>query len=213
VAISPPGRIEVALIDDSESVPLLLHRVRAGDPEAAAELVRRYEPLIRARVHVWLRLNHPGLLGELESVDICQSVLRSFFVRAAAGQYELERPEQLAGLLVRMARHKLLDQVKYRHAGRRDVRRNEPLGADPGELAAREPDATRVLIGRELLEQVRSRLAVQERRAADLRGEGHTWAEVAGVMGGTPDGHRMQLARALDRVARELGIDEGDLGG
>ena len=200
-------------MDESESMLPLLHRVRAGDPEAAAELVHRYEPLIRARVRVWVRLHHPGLLGEVESVDICQSVLLSFFVRAAGGQFDLETPEQLAGLLVRMARHKLLDQVKHRHAGRRDIRRKESMEADPGELAARDPDPSRVLIGRELLEQVRSRLAVQERRAADLRGEGHTWAEVAGALGGTPDGRRTQLARALDRVARELGIDDGDLGG
>jgi RNA polymerase sigma-70 factor (ECF subfamily) len=191
----------------------LLEQVRAGNPEAAAELVRRYEPLIRARVHVWLRLNHPGLLGEVESVDICQSVLRSFFVRAAAGQFDLEGPEQLARLLVRMARNKLLDQVKHRHAGRRDVRRNESIEAAAGELTARDPEPSRVLIGRELLEQVRGRLAAEERRAAELRGEGHTWAEVAVAMGGTPDGRRVQLARALDRVARELGIDEGDLGG
>lgn len=203
----------MALLDDDESVPPLIHRVRAGDPEAAAELVRRYEPLIRARVHVWLRLNHPELLGEVESVDICQSVLCSFFVRAAAGQFDLESPERLAGLLVRMARNKLLDQLKHRHAGRRDVRRNESIETALGQVTARDPDPSRVLLGRELLERVRGRLAAEERRAADLRGEGHTWAEVAGAMGGTPDGRRVQLARALDRVARELGLDEGDLGG
>jgi hypothetical protein len=32
--------------------------------------------------------------------DICQSVMASFFVRAAAGQFNLERPDELIRLLV-----------------------------------------------------------------------------------------------------------------
>jgi RNA polymerase sigma-70 factor (ECF subfamily) len=39
-------------------------------------------------------------------MDICQSVLASFFVRAAVGQFELDRPEPLVGLLIGMARNK-----------------------------------------------------------------------------------------------------------
>jgi RNA polymerase sigma-70 factor (ECF subfamily) len=46
-----------------------------------------------------------------DSMDICQSVLASFFVRAAAGQYDLQEPGQLIALLFRMARHKLAHQV------------------------------------------------------------------------------------------------------
>ena len=40
-------------------------------------------------------------------MDICQSVLGSFFVRAATGQYKLETPEHLLKLLTTMARNKL----------------------------------------------------------------------------------------------------------
>ncbi len=198
---------------DDESLQHLLRQVRAGDPDAAAELVRRYEPLIRARVRVWMRLHEPAFLAELESVDICQSVLLSFFVRAAAGQFDLERPEQLAGLLVQMARHKLLDQFKRAHAGRRDVRRHERGPFATNDRASDTLDPARRLMGRDLLEQVRVRLAAEDRRVADLRAAGRTWAEVAGELGGTSEGRRKQLARALDLVARDLGIDAGDLGG
>ena len=41
------------------------------------------------------RLADARLGNLLDSMDICQSVLTSFFVRAAAGQYDLETPEQL----------------------------------------------------------------------------------------------------------------------
>ena len=51
-----------------------------------------------------------------------------------------------------------------------------------------------------------------ERRVADLRGQGRDWAAVAAELGGTAEARRKQLARALDRVAAELGLDDGDLG-
>src|SRR5438309_2196398 len=83
----------------------LIRRVRAGDQAAAAELVRRYEPAICRAVR--FRLADSRLVRLLDSMDICQSVLASFFVIAAAGQYDITQPEQLLKLLVAMARNKL----------------------------------------------------------------------------------------------------------
>jgi hypothetical protein len=60
----------------------LVRRVRTGDAEASAELVRRYEPAIRITVRA--RLTDPGLRGLFDSMDICQSVLANFFMRATA---------------------------------------------------------------------------------------------------------------------------------
>src|SRR6516164_3751579 len=87
----------------------LIRRVRARDADAAAEVVRRYEPEIRRAVRV--RLTDPGLRRVLDSMDICQSVLGNFFVRAAAGQFDLDRPEQLIKLLARMARNRLTNEA------------------------------------------------------------------------------------------------------
>ncbi len=67
----------------------LIGRVRAGDEAAAAELVRRYEPAIRRSAR--LRLNQ-RLRRAFDSLDLAQAVLGSFFVRVAAGQYELDSP-------------------------------------------------------------------------------------------------------------------------
>ena len=75
----------------------LLGRVRGGDEQAAAELVKRYEPAIRREVR--FRLRDARLARLFDSTDVCQSVLASFFLRAALGEYELESPEQLMKLL------------------------------------------------------------------------------------------------------------------
>ena len=82
----------------------LLQRIRAGDAAAAEKLVERYQPALRRMVHV--RLVGDRLRRLFDSEDICQSVLASFFVRMALGQYDLEQPEDLLKLLAVMARNK-----------------------------------------------------------------------------------------------------------
>jgi len=88
----------------------LVRRVQGGDEPAAAELVRRFGPALRRAVRT--RLTDPELRRLLDSMDICQSVLASFFVRTAAGQFDLDGPEDLVKLLATMARNKLAGQAR-----------------------------------------------------------------------------------------------------
>jgi hypothetical protein len=71
-------------------------------------------------------------------------VLKSFFVRAAAGQNELDRPAELPALLRAMARNKVTKQARKHRTMRRDVSLNN--GAAP--LAAPGPSPSRIAIGR-----------------------------------------------------------------
>src|SRR4051812_2155900 len=98
-------------------------RVRAGDARAAEELVRRYEPLIRREVRLHLEDRRLGRV--FDSMDVCQSVLKSFFVRTAAGQFDLDDPTQLVRLLVTMTRNKLASEARRQHRQKRDNRRAE----------------------------------------------------------------------------------------
>jgi RNA polymerase sigma factor (sigma-70 family) len=188
-----------------ESFVDFIRRIRAGDASAAEELVRRYDTNIRVAVRACLV--DPALRRHFDSMDVCQSVLRSFFVRAAAGQYDLDRPEDLLKLLVAMTRNKVAHQARREHQQRRDERRR----ADPvalADVAARDPSPSRVAEARDLLEQVCRRVGEEERRLITLRGRGLTWEEIAAELGGTSQGHRMRLTRAVERVAREMGLDE-----
>jgi RNA polymerase sigma-70 factor (ECF subfamily) len=192
-----------------ESVAELLRRVRTGDAAAAAELVRRYEPQIRLEVR--LRLRDSRLRRVFDSMDICQSVLSSFFLRAAAGEYDAERPENLIGFLIGMARNKLAHEVRRQRAQRRDHRRVEEGGAARLRVIASPgagPDEQ--VAGQELLREFRSRLTDEERRLADRRAEGAEWATIATELGGTAEGRRKQLARAVGRVLKQLGLEEGE---
>jgi RNA polymerase sigma factor (sigma-70 family) len=183
----------------------LIRRVRAGDHRAAAEVVKQYEPAIRLAVRV--RLTAPGLRRVLDSTDVCQSILADFFVRAASGQFDLDRPEQLLKLLATMARNKVKNLARHQQMQRRDHRRVEPALPDDSALADPGPSPSQVVADAELLQTFRKRLSPVERQIADRRAEGLSWREIAAAVGGSADALRVQLARACDRVGHALGLD------
>ena len=184
----------------------LIAQVRAGDEQAAADLVRRYEPEIRREVRFLLR--DPFLRRSFDSMDICQSVMGSFFLRAALGEYDIDRPEDLIRLLISMTRNKVVDATRRQRAQRRDHRRATSLEAV--DVAAETPSPSQIAEGRELLAVFRGRLSDEERQLADLRAHGREWAEIAREIGGSAEARRKQLTRAIARVSRELGLDEPD---
>jgi len=184
-----------------------IHRVRSGDPDAATDLVRLYERAVRVAVRV--KLTDPRLRTQFDSMDVCQSVLASFFVRAAAGQFDLSNPQQLVGLLVKMAQNKLLMQARRHRQRCRDVGRVEAAGDDPPPIRDPGPGPFRHAAGREMLQNLYGRLDADERAIAERRGLGHGWAEIAKDLNQEPDTVRMRFTRAINRVAPALGLDDG----
>jgi RNA polymerase sigma-70 factor (ECF subfamily) len=180
----------------------LLRRVRTGDQEAAAELVRLYEPAVRRAARV--RLRQSRLRRLLDSLDVCQSVLVGFFVRAALDLFKLDTPADLLRLLAVMVRNKVADLADRERAQRRDCRRTLPLANVERELASSAPTPSKVLAARELLQETRRRLSPDERQLLAWREQGRPWADIARELGVSGDALRKRLERAVDRVAEEL---------
>jgi len=174
----------------------LIRRIRRGDAQAAQELIRKYEPAIRREAR--LRLG-PSLRPLFDSMDLCQSVLGSFFVRIAAGHYELGSPARLMKLLVVMTRNKVREKARRRHEGELGAR--EPM-------AAGEDHANRIL-NQDFLSEFRRRLSDDERVLWDRRDKDASWQNIASELGATPEALRQRYSRAIRRVARELGLEEG----
>ncbi len=196
-------------MSDSSPFVEFIRRIRAGDSGAAEELVRRYEPLIRREVHLNLGDRRLGRL--FDSMDVCQSVFKSFFVRTAAGEYDLDDPSQLVRLLVSMTRNKLASAARREVRQKRDHRRgvvdDEALAA----IKAAGSTPSRVVEGRDLIGEFRVRLTDEERQLADLRTkEGLTWEAIAERLGGTAHGRRVQFSRAINRVLHELKLEEAE---
>lgn len=183
----------------------LLALASAGDEEAATNLVREYEPELRR--YVRFRLTHPGIRRLVDSLDVCQSVLAAFFVHLHDGKIDLVHPKQLFRLLAVMAENKLRDKVRRHRAVRRgggtvveQIETVEPAGtvADPADAVA----------NLELVNAIRDRVSADDRPAVDGWLAGNGWAEIATVVGGTPEGVRKRVTRAVDRAARDLGLIE-----
>src|ERR1700732_2295262 len=105
-------------MDEDHDFLDLIRRVRGSDHRAAAELVKRHAPAV-GRV-IRLKLRDSRMRRVLDSTDICQGVLASFFIRAASGQYDLERPAQLLRLRVVMARNKMVGESRTYYVKRRE---------------------------------------------------------------------------------------------
>ena len=191
---------ESAAFDD------LINSVRQGDEQAAAELVRRYESELRVLARV--RLTDPSLRRVVDSMDICQSIMANFFVRAAAGQFDLETPEQLLALLATMVRNKATDRVRSEQRDRRDVRRVAKTSIE--ELGLQEAQKTpgSLVAHQEMLNLVRDQLSDEENEIAKHRLNGCSWEEIAQQIGGTSEAIRKRFSRAIDRVATQIGLDD-----
>jgi RNA polymerase sigma-70 factor (ECF subfamily) len=190
-------------MSEGDPFPDLLRRVRSGDAAAAAQLVRDYEPVVRRAVR--FRLRDAQLRRVLDESDICQSVLVSFFVRAAAGQFDLESPEQLMALLTRMAQNKLVTQRAKERSHKRGGGRLESLGGH--EVVGPGPSPSEEVALQELIRKLRELLSPEERQLAELRTQGLGWAAIASQLGGSPEALRKQLDRAVEQATRQLGLE------
>ena len=194
------------MVAGDDSFRLLLRRVRAGEPEAVAELIRAYEPEIRRTVRV--RLTDFRMRRLLDSMDVCQSVWANFFVHVGLGRFDLDRPEELLKLLAVMARNKLRDHARRQHADRRDCRRVRAATTTP---SGRSPTPNPAPAGSWPVRICSNRCATAFRRRNVISRTstrlGRDWADLAAECGASPEALRERLARALDRIVEELGLE------
>jgi RNA polymerase sigma factor (sigma-70 family) len=183
----------------------LMGRVRGGDADAAAEVVRHYEPAIRRSLR--LRLD-PRLRRTCDSLDITQAVMCSFFVRVAAGQFELDTPEQLLKLLATMARNKLFKMQRDQLRAKRDARRDAGGNVEEQQVAAAGSTPSVQVAAKEMLAEVQRRFSAEERQLVEWRQQGRDWESIAAEIGGSAEALRKKLARAVARISDELGMDE-----
>jgi RNA polymerase sigma-70 factor (ECF subfamily) len=182
--------------------PVLIQRIRAGEAEAASELLREYEPEIRRFVRV--RLEDPRLRRILDSMDICQSIFGNFFLRAMGGQFELASPGQLLNLLKTMAYNRIIDYARM-------PEQRHGANADSGTWAtvpSNEDTPSQIASTQELVAKFWQALSDEERELAELRKQGLSWDTIAERCGGTAAARCKELSRAIDRVCQGLGLDE-----
>ena len=179
--------------------------VRNGDKQAIESFVAKYEPFIRRTIR--FRLARSSLTAIADSVDVCQSVLGSFLLRLAAGEYELLNEQDLRRLLSSVANNKFLALQRRELAGKRDRRQTVSIHSMEQIVDAKEPPPDGSLYLQDLLHQFEQRLASSERELYLMRRRGDSWSEIAEELAGDAIVLRKRLSRAVKRVAVELKID------
>ncbi|MDB5386550.1 MAG: hypothetical protein JWM11_2196 [Planctomycetaceae bacterium] len=193
-------------MSDSDEFQSMIRQVRTGDADAAARLLKLYESELRIIARV--KLNDPRLRRVCDSMDICQSILANFFVRASMGQFEIDTPEQLMKLLATMIRNKVTDHARRQKSERRDMGRTSNAQVDELPLMSGDDTPSQIVSARELAEEARIRFSFDEQQIVERRKNGQGWDDIALDLGGNPEALRKKMTRAVDRVATELGLDE-----
>jgi RNA polymerase sigma factor (sigma-70 family) len=181
----------------------LVKRAREGDPAAAGELVRQYEPAIRRAIRI--RLVEPRLQRYLDSGDICQSVIRRALSALGDDSMPADDPVQFVAWLVRVARNRFNEALRRLRVVRAHLEQATEAAADLVVNGAEDPPAER-LANRELIELVCGLLTPEERVLAERYSQGVSWDEIGDSLGVTAGAARKRFFRAIERAAGELGL-------
>ncbi|HEX3150804.1 MAG TPA: sigma-70 family RNA polymerase sigma factor [Gemmataceae bacterium] len=188
---SAPGCHSLPIATDNG----LVSNWRAGDPQAAEELFKRYVDRMRALVAS--RLRGP-MAARLSPDDIVQSVFRTFFEGVAERAYSAPEGRELWGLLCVLALNKVRERVAYHQAARRDVRRT--LGTIDS-LADAEADTRLMSVE---VDDLLSRFRPDDREVIHLRMTGYEITEIADQTSRSLRTIERVLQRARARLAAEL---------
>jgi RNA polymerase sigma-70 factor (ECF subfamily) len=183
---------------DADLFRELIDRARAGDQEAMADLVRRYEPEVRMVAR--LRLGS-ALRPHLDSIDLVQSVHHSLMIGLRQNRFEISTPQQLIALALTIVRRKaarawqrLKRQQRLSDAG------GGGLAGTLLDLASPEQDPARAAQHRDAVEEVCRHLDSAERQLLQLHLEGYRTVEIAERLGLNADVLRVKLSRLRQRL-------------
>jgi RNA polymerase sigma-70 factor (ECF subfamily) len=188
---------------EEDELGALVRRAGTGDREAAGEIARRYEGVLRAKIR--RRLGR-RLRARVETDDIFQSTIAASLLDLEGFEYRGE-PEFL-GWLTTVAERRIRSAGRFHGAARRDVERERNL-SQAGDLAAARTSPTQGAVRSELTEGLRraiARLPQPDRQVVELRSfKGMGFQEIAEAAG-LPDRNaaRWVFQRALKKMEDDL---------
>ncbi|MGO9115410.1 MAG: ECF-type sigma factor [Thermoguttaceae bacterium] len=146
-----------------------LDRLSRGNPSAAAELDHRYRQRLCRLVQSVLDCS---IQQREDPEDVVQTVLRTYFRRAARGEFQIADSSDLWALLAKITRRKILKRTEYHHAAKRRMGTETVLPVDLG--GGRDPEPADAAIAAELVERTLQGLEPRAGEVFQLRLAGCT---------------------------------------
>ena len=187
--------------EDESSDRSLLWRFRHGQADASTRLYLRYAERLQSLA---ARQTSDQLGRRIDPEDIVQTVFRTFFRRAAEGNYDVPDGEEIWNLLLVIALNKIRGAWVHHKAAKRDVRRTRT--GEANELAiqnAAGKDEAALSVLRMVVDDVLEGLPESHRRMIELRIDGHEVAEISRVVG--------RSKRSVERVLQDFRHRMGEL--
>ena len=182
------------MADERPSDQSLLRRFQRGQADASTLLYLRYANRLHALA---AKQTSAELARRVDPEDIVQSVFRTFFRRAARGDYVVPDGEELWKLLLVIALNKVRAAAIHHRGAKRDVRRTVGGAAfDRALESATGGDEAALTVLRLVVEEALQRLPAPQRRMIELRIEGHEVAEIADQTG--------RSKRSVERVLQQF---------
>jgi RNA polymerase sigma factor (sigma-70 family) len=188
-----------------EDFTLLMHRVRAGCPEAARRVFDDYGGHV---LRVVRRKLHDRLRAQFDSLDFTQDVWASFFA-VPPDRFTFQTPDELVRFLSRMACHKVIEVHRQRFdGGKRRLDAEQPLdavsadGERPIDPPVADPTPSQCAIANERWEQILAGQPDDFRRVLELLRLGHTRKEIAQRLGL----HPKRIQRLLHQLTQRVGL-------
>jgi RNA polymerase sigma-70 factor, ECF subfamily len=183
----------------------LLSRFRRGDHDAATELFLKYAERLRnlARCKASSKIQR-----EVDAEDMIQSVFRTFFRRAADGQYDIPEGEELWRLLLVIGLNKIRSLATFYHADKRNIDKTlKGDGASAAIDAQAESDPTALAILKLTIDELLCQMPADFRTIIDMRIAGYGISEIASSTG--------RAKRSVERILQEFrmkldGLINGD---
>jgi len=167
----------------------LVRLAGAGDHAAFAELVRRYQSIMRAYAHRTLRSN-----GEVD--DVVQDVLINAWDKLST----VHDGEHVKTWLMRAVRNKSIDRLRTAHRNPATLPVDIPARTESGPF-----EVVKVLLQNDALSLALSKLPMNQRRAWLMREfSGCSYSLIATELGVPPSTVRGLLARSRHTLAHEL---------
>jgi RNA polymerase sigma-70 factor (ECF subfamily) len=185
---------------NSGPLDVLLEKLAQGDPAAAEQVFRTYEPYLRIVVR---RQLSEELQSKFDSVDIVQSVWADVLDGFRQSKWSFRDINHLRAFLVKVTRNRLIDRLRQNRGAM-----NRELPLPPGELEAlparRTGRVSEDFYAQELWDRMLEVCPPAHYELLHLKRQGLSLAEIAERTGLHPSSVR----RVLYEIGRRLGLKQ-----
>lgn len=174
-----------------------------------AERDRAFEDLVRLLMIMVRARMSPKLRASRESVDVCQSVAKSFVLDWQAGKIQFENQAALAGYLQTIVRNKLADlsrrdTAQRRGGGEAPIAIDDHHGVPADAIQADGAGASTIAEAEELHQRLIGEITPEEHQLIDLRRRGLDWNQIADMLGESSAALRKRWSRLQERIGERL---------